>query len=178
MRNDVHHTERGDETARPRLTLERFLPYRLNVLASIVSNALARIYADRFGITIPQWRIIATLGQFETRTGRDIAAHTVMHKSTVSRAVSALAERGLVERRPNADDMREERLALTGEGRAIYEAVVPEALAFEGALLDGLSADQRALLYDLVDTLDARMRALAPDLDVADAATNASEAAR
>lgn len=160
------------------LTLERFLPYRLNVLASVVSNALARIYAERFGITIPQWRIIATLGQFETRTARDIAAHAVMHKSTVSRAVSALVERGLVERRPNAQDMREEHLALTGEGRSIYEAVAPEARAFETAVLSALSEADRATLFRLVDTLDAHMRTLAPDLDVADAATNASEATR
>jgi len=72
------------DTAKPAppLTLERFLPYRLNVLASVVSNALARIYAERFGITIPQWRIIATLGQFDTRTARDIAGHAVMRATS------------------------------------------------------------------------------------------------
>ncbi|WP_245259099.1 MarR family winged helix-turn-helix transcriptional regulator [Salinarimonas rosea] len=151
------------------LTLERFLPYRLNVLATTVSNALARIYAERFGITIPQWRIVATLGQFETRTARDIAAHAVMHKSTVSRAVASLAGRGIVERRPNADDMREELLALTPKGRGIYEAVAPEALAFERAVFTGLSPDERETLFGLIDRLDARMRSLAPDLDPADA---------
>lgn len=165
------------------LTLERFLPYRLNVLASTVSNALARIYAERFGITIPQWRIVATLGQFETRTARDIAAHAVMHKSTVSRAVAALAERGIVERRPNAADMREELLVLTDAGRAIYEAVAPEALAFERAVLAGMSEADRAALTRIIDALDARMRALAPDLDIADTASadagsNAPEGAR
>lgn len=165
-------------SAGPPLALERFLPYRLNVLASVVSNALARIYAERFGITIPQWRIVATLGQYETRTARDIAAHAVMHKSTVSRAVSSLVDRGLLERRPNAEDMREDILALTGAGRAIYEAVAPEALAFETAVLGALSPQDRATLFRLVDTLDAHMRALAPDLDVAEAATNASEATR
>lgn len=160
------------------IALERFLPYRLNVLASVVSNALARIYAERFGITIPQWRIIATLGQFETRTARDIAAHAVMHKSTVSRAVAALAERGLVERRPNPGDMREELLVLTRPGREIYEAVAPEALAFERAVVSGLTPQEHETLFRLIDKLDAHTRALAPDLDVADAATNASEASR
>lgn len=148
------------------LQLERFLPYRLNVLASTVSNALARVYAERFGLTIPQWRVIATLGQYERSTARDIAAHAVMHKSTVSRAVSALTERGLLERQPNAADMREEMLALTGEGRAIYEALVPEARAFERALAGALSAQEEALLFALIDRLDAQMRTLAPDLDL------------
>ncbi len=59
----------------PLVVLERFLPYRLNVLASLTSNALAQIYADRFGLTIPAWRVVATLGQYGVRTARDIAAH-------------------------------------------------------------------------------------------------------
>ena len=50
------------------VVLERFLPYRLNVLASLTSNALAQIYADRFGLTIPAWRVVATLGQYGVRT--------------------------------------------------------------------------------------------------------------
>ena len=98
------------------MVLERFLPYRLNVLASLSSNALAQIYAERFGLSIPAWRVVATLGQYEVRTARDIAAHGVMHKSTVSRAVSALEERGLVVREANQQDRREELLALTRKG--------------------------------------------------------------
>src|SRR5918994_7831818 len=113
----------------PLIELERFLPYRLNALASLVSNALAEIYEERFGLSIPDWRVIATLGQYGVRTGRDIAAHGVMHKSTVSRAVVALAARGLVARKANPDDMREELLTLTAAGRAIYEELAPEALA-------------------------------------------------
>src|SRR5215207_5694899 len=99
------------------VVLERFLPYRLSVLASLTSQALAQIYAERFGLTIPGWRIVATLGQYGVRTARDIAAHAVMHKSRVSRAVSQLEARGLVARRPNRDDRREELLELTVSGR-------------------------------------------------------------
>ena len=149
----------------PLLTLERFLPYRLNVVASVVSNALARIYADRFQLTIPQWRVMATLGQYGTRTARDIALHGVMHKSTVSRAVSALEGRGLLSRRPNAQDMREEHLLLTPEGRTIYEAVVPEALTFEERVTSALDPQERAVLFGLIERLDRQTRRLAPDLD-------------
>jgi DNA-binding MarR family transcriptional regulator len=138
------------------ISLERFLPYRLNVLAASVSNALAQIYADRFGLTIPGWRVIATLGQFGVRTGRDVAAHAVMHKSTVSRAVSGLVERGLVRREANPQDGREDFLALTDEGRAVYEALAPEALAFERELLAPLTAPERETLFALIARLDRR----------------------
>ena len=141
-------------TDEPLISLERFLPYRLNVLAASVSNALAQVYADRFGLTIPGWRVIATLGQFGVRTGRDVAAHAVMHKSTVSRAVSVLVERGLVRREPNPQDGREDLLALTQEGRAVYEALAPEALAFERELLAPLSTAERDTLFALIARLD------------------------
>ena len=144
------------------VVLERFLPYRLNVLATVVSNALARIYDERFGLTIPGWRVIATLGQYGVRTARDIAAHAVMHKSTVSRAVLQLEARGLVLRRPNRDDRREELLELTAQGRDVYQAVVPEALAFQDRLTSVLTASEQASLVALIDKLDRHARRLAP----------------
>jgi DNA-binding MarR family transcriptional regulator len=148
-----------------RVILERFLPYRLSVLASLTSQALAQIYAERFGLTIPGWRIVATLGQYGVRTARDIAAHAVMHKSRVSRAVSQLEARGLVARRPNRDDRREELLELTASGREIYEAVVPEALAFERRMLSVLTPAEQAILVALVEKLDRQARRLAPAVE-------------
>lgn len=155
-----------EEAFEPLLVLERFLPYRLNVLASLTSNALAQIYAERFSLSIPAWRVVATLGQYDVRTARDIAAHAVMHKSTVSRAVSALEQRGLIARKSNQDDRREEWLALTAEGRTIYDAVVPEALGFEGRLLSILNPQEQALFAALVDRLTMRARAMGPEGEV------------
>jgi DNA-binding MarR family transcriptional regulator len=145
------------------VVLERFLPYRLNVLASLTSNALAQIYAECFGLSIPAWRVIATLGQYDVRTARDIAAHGVMHKSTVSRAVSALEQRGLIVRRPNLDDRREELLALTPRGRGIYDALAPQALAFEERLLSVLTVQEQDALASLMDKLSLHARSLAPE---------------
>jgi DNA-binding MarR family transcriptional regulator len=150
------------KTSEPLVVLEEFLPYRLNVLAGLTSSALAQIYAQRFGLSIPAWRIIVTLGQYEHRTARDMAPDGVMHKSTVSRAVAALEKRGLVVRRPNRDDRREEWLALTPKGRAIYEAVAPEALAVEERLLSILTSDERKALDALIDKLTRQARLLAP----------------
>ncbi len=149
----------------PSLELERFLPYRLVILSTRTSQAVARIYAERFDLTIPQWRVIATLGQYEIRTARDIARHGMMHKSTVSRAVAALVRRGLLRKEPNAFDMREEHLRLTDAGREIYEAVVPEALAFEEKIAAAFDDEERALFLALLDKLDAHTRILAPDPD-------------
>jgi len=150
----------------PMVILEGFLPYRLNVLASLASNALAQIYAKRFGLSIPAWRVVATLGQYEHRTARDIAAHGVMHKSTVSRAVASLELRGLIVRTPNKDDRREELLALTDAGREIYEALAPEALAFEERFVSVLTEEEQRVFCSLIDRLSGHARLLAPEEEV------------
>ena len=101
------------ETRSVALELEGFLPYRLNLLATEVSQTLARVYGKQFGISIPEWRVLATLGQFGVMTARDIGIHSRMHKTTVSRAVAALEKRQLIARRANRSDMREAFLALS-----------------------------------------------------------------
>src|SRR5579863_4184115 len=89
------------------LKLEQFLPYQLNVVSSLVSQALSRVYAQRYGIGVPEWRVLVTLGQFSMMTAKAIGAHTHMHKTKVSRAVAILEKRRLLGRRPNRDDKRE-----------------------------------------------------------------------
>ena len=119
------------------LKLEQFLPYRLNVVASLVSQALSRIYADRYGIGVPEWRVLVTLGQYGMMTGKAIGAHSHMHKTKVSRAVALLEKRKLVARRANRADLREAFLALTPAGRAMYDDLAPIALDFANRLCRG-----------------------------------------
>lgn len=125
--------------ARPspkQLRLDAYLPYRLSVAANEVSRLVARAYEDRFGLTIPQWRILANLAERGSLTPLEVGHCTVMDKVTVSRAAAGLVERRLLERRANGKDGRSHILALTPEGASLYDEVAPLALAFEAALLD------------------------------------------
>lgn len=139
------------------IELEGFLPYRLNVLATSVSQSLARVYGERFGISIPEWRVLATLGQFREITAREIGLHSHMHKTTVSRAVAALADRHLIARRQNNADMREAFLTMTPRGHTIYLQIVPLARAFAEQLSEGLSRDELQLLDGLISKLMGRV---------------------
>jgi len=125
------------------LKLEQFLPYQLNVVASLVSQALSRVYARRYRIGVPEWRVFVTLGQYGVMTGKAIGAHTHMHKTKVSRAVALLEKRKLLVRRSNRADMRESFLSLTGPGRAMYEELAPHALDFARRLTDILTPGDR-----------------------------------
>jgi len=142
------------------LRLEEFLPYRVNVMASLVSKALSRIYVDRYGIGIPEWRILVTLGQFEVMTAKAIGAHSHMHKTKVSRAVSALERRKLVVRRENRADRREALLSLTPAGIAIYRDLAPGALEFARRLFETIDPADRAAFERAVDRLTEGSRSL------------------
>ncbi len=157
-----------DEQPGDKLKLERFLPYRLVVSATLASRALARIYGRHFGIGIPEWRVIAMLGQFDRLTARDVGELSHMHKTKVSRAVNELAERGLLERTPNRDDRREAFLSLSGPGRRIYDQVVPMALTFEKRLLDDIPAAEMQAFERVLSTLTERVRVLSAGFTAAD----------
>ncbi|HWK13953.1 MAG TPA: MarR family transcriptional regulator [Rhizobiaceae bacterium] len=128
------------------LELERFLPYRLNRLAEAVSRDFARTYRERLGLTRPEWRLLATLGQFGTMTATAVGAHSAMHKTKVSRAVAALEKRGWLARATDTDDRRIERLTLTSRGAATYRDMVPVAKAFEARIDAMLGKQERAAL--------------------------------
>jgi DNA-binding MarR family transcriptional regulator len=125
------------------LKLEQFLPYQLNLVASLVSQALSRVYARRYRIGVPEWRVLVTLGQFGVMNGKAIGAHTHMHKTKVSRAVTLLEKRKLLVRRTNRADMRESFVSLTGPGRAMYEELAPHALDFAERLMEILNPSDR-----------------------------------
>ena len=145
------------------LKLEKFLPYRLNVVASLVSQALSRIYSDRYGIGVPEWRVVVTLGQFGTMTGKAIGAHSHMHKTKVSRAVALLESRKLITRRANRSDLREALLALTSSGRTMYDDLAPIALDFANRLIEAVDAADRAAFERAVDRLIERAPKIAAE---------------
>lgn len=117
------------------LRLDAYLPYRLSVASNAVSRLIARAYEDRFGLTIPQWRLIAVLGEDGPLTQQAIGLRTVMDKVTVSRATQGLVKRRLVQRAPHDADGRSHHVALSKAGERLYSEVSPVALEYEARLL-------------------------------------------
>ncbi len=128
------------------LALEAFIPYKLSRAAELVSLRFARIYRDHAGLTRPEWRTLATLGQYGTLTAKAIGAHSSMHKTKVSRAVQSLEERQWLKRTTDEQDRRLEHLVLTWEGMRNYRTLAELAHRFESGLKETLGeADFAAL---------------------------------
>ncbi|WP_114944121.1 MarR family winged helix-turn-helix transcriptional regulator [Microvirga calopogonii] len=136
-----------------KLQLEQFLPYRLNRIASAVSQDFRSVYGPHHDLTIPEWRVLATLGQFEQMSAKEIGRHSAMHKTKVSRAVRALEERRWLKRRESEEDRREEILTLTALGLKVYRDIIPKAVAFERRILDELGPEAEPLL-DVLERLE------------------------
>ncbi|NQW10222.1 MAG: winged helix-turn-helix transcriptional regulator [Alphaproteobacteria bacterium] len=154
------HPEPTDPEDGTALTLERFLPYRLSVLSNTVSKGIAALYADRFGITIPEWRVLAVLGRFGSATSADICGRTAMDKVQVSRAIQRLTTSGMVNRQVDPADRRRATIAMTAKGRGVYREIVPLALSCEATLLENLNPAEREQLDALLSKLGAEARRL------------------
>ncbi|CAN7523971.1 MarR family transcriptional regulator [Mesorhizobium amorphae] len=139
------------------LELESFLPYRLYRLADAVSGEFSKIYKDRHGLTRPEWRTLAGLGQHGAMTAKALGEQSAMHKTKVSRAVAELERRRWLTRTPDENDRRVEHLTLTKAGLAAYREMVPLAKAFEGELLARLGAEERAAIVRGVAALEAQL---------------------
>ncbi|MFN7270932.1 MAG: MarR family winged helix-turn-helix transcriptional regulator [Gammaproteobacteria bacterium] len=156
---DPPATAAADTPADP-LLLERFLPYRLSVLSNLVSGRIAAHYSQRFGLGIPEWRVMAVLAQAPGLSAAEVAARTAMDKVQVSRASAGLRKRGLALQATDAADRRRSKLALSAAGRRMHDEIVPLARAAEARLLAGLAPADRAQLGALLGKLQDSAAAL------------------
>ncbi len=142
------------------MDLSSFLPYRIAVLSESVSQCIAQVYRERFGLTRDEWRVLAALaGAGKVKTSAVIAS-TTLEKMQVSRAISRMERDGLVERLPDPDDGRSWLLRLMPAGRALYARVVPMVQAREQFLLEALTPQEQQALFQALNTLQERAQQL------------------
>ena len=141
------------------LVLDEFIPYRLSFTSNLVSNAIARTYEALFGLTIPEWRIIAVVAELDGATQQHIGQRTRMDKVTVSRAAIALANRGLLVRRANPSDRRSHLIVLSAAGEALYAEVAPKALSLEADIFADLDRNELSQLVAMLRRIDAMVLA-------------------
>jgi DNA-binding MarR family transcriptional regulator len=144
--------------------LSEFLPYQLSITSNAVSGRIALEYRQRFGLSVPEWRVMAVLGDAGPLTQRDLTRLTLMDKVAVNRACKVLEERGLAYRRPNELDGRSHHLDLTEEGVRMRDEIMPLALEMERRLFSSFAPEEVAQFRSLLD----RVRGEVKDLDADD----------
>ena len=135
------------------LILEKYLPYRLARLSSTVSATVARAYDKAWGLSIPEWRVIAILGRHPGLSAVEVAEQTFLDKVAVSRAVTKLIKAGRIDRQFADADRRRSILNLSEKGREVHDGVAALALTFERELLDGIDAEEVERFDAVMDKL-------------------------
>lgn len=139
--------------------LEDFLPYQLSVTANRVSRLFARHYSESFGLSVPEWRVLAVVGRFGAISPGSVSLWTGMDKVKVSRAAASLVNRGLVRQTTDSNDGRARVLSLTRKGMKTHEGVVPLARQLESDLAGSMSKADWTALQRILGRLSAHVRA-------------------
>ena len=142
-----------------KIDLATFLPYQLTNIATRVSNDFAEVYQTKYGLNIPQWRILANLAQYGQSNAKDLCTQANMDKSTVSRAVKVLIDKGLVRSELNKQDKRAALLVLSKAGQSLYENIAPDALNWEKQLLSTLTNEEYEVLVSIFEKLNNKLKA-------------------
>jgi DNA-binding MarR family transcriptional regulator len=163
-------TVKGKSSARPpvrppadaampkaRLALERMLPYRIRLLSKRIGLDAMRLYSSRFNLSVPEWQILAVLGQAQPMSASRIAQMTPMDRPQVSRTVRRMIARRLLVIAGDRVDGRRSLIWLTRAGAELHDKIVPLALLREARLLDALTSEERASLDEIIEKLNARI---------------------
>ncbi|WP_350585365.1 MarR family transcriptional regulator [Pseudoalteromonas sp. RB2-MNA-CIBAN-0110] len=142
-----------------KIDLATFLPYQLTNIATRVSNDFAEVYQTKYGLNIPQWRILANLAQYGQSNAKELCRQANMDKSTVSRAVKVLIDKGLVRSELNEQDKRAALLVLSKAGQNLYEQIAPDALNWEKQLLSTLTNEEYEVLVSIFEKLNNKLKA-------------------
>ncbi|CAN5540886.1 MAG: MarR family transcriptional regulator [Actinomycetota bacterium] len=104
-----------------------------------------------WGLNMGQFDALAHIGAAEGLSQGELARSLLVTKGNVTQLLAKMEMRGLIERRSEG---RTKRLFLTGEGRTLYDEVVPAHEEFIAGRLDALDEDERKTLHELLRKLD------------------------
>ena len=139
--------------------LQESIPYLL-ARAGIRTGQAFTQELKQHKLTLNEWRVCATLRHQPSQRIGEVAHHTSIDASTLSRLIDAMIKRKLVVRERDSEDARARSLHLTPKGEALVDRAIPLAQMYERVALAGITAEQAktlreilARIYDNMDTL-------------------------
>lgn len=141
--------------------LEESLPYLLNRAGVRIADCFSHEIAP-LRVSLGAWRVCASLHKQDHQRLSDLAAHTSIDVSTLSRMVAGLMTQGWVQRERSSNDARALQLSLTASGHAMVESIIPLAQWYERLALAGLDPGQAASLKVMLKHIFRNFSAIPP----------------
>lgn len=143
--------------AMDKFELDTFLPYRLNRVSEWIGDRFSQAYREPYQMSRWEWRTLANLGQHGRLTAKQITGYGNMDKTKVSRAVSALEQRGWLLRETDRLDARQDWLVLTASGRTVFETLAEQGMKFDMRLAQHLGNHQVEALRQGLEAVEKLM---------------------
>jgi DNA-binding MarR family transcriptional regulator len=158
----------------PRL-LRALLSHRVLLLSNTLALAASRYYPRRFGVRLPEWRVIDALHAGPGISANQISQWLSTDKAWIGRSVERLIAAGYVQRRPDPEHGRRMLLRLTAKGERAHAAIAAAARQRNDNLLGALSPAEREMLERVLAALQARATSMlgAPDFGFGSGTTRA-----
>lgn len=147
-RNGADSAESGDA-----IRLNRFLPYRLSLLASHLALPNADLQTADHRLSVQEWKVMAIIADLEPVTPVEIRRHGTQDKSTISWAIKRLLDQGLLVKRPAPSDGRTFEVLMSDGGWRFYRSVAPKARRRARDIFKALDPGELRELGRLVEKL-------------------------
>lgn len=145
-------------------SIEDLLLYRVSRLSSVAGAMVVRLCEGGYGITRREWGVVAQLYENGSLPPSALAERMHRDRARTSRTLTALVQKQLVLRTIPANDRRSALVGITPEGRALYEALMPQIQSINSQILDALQPDAVAQFDEALDRLQARAQSLVAEL--------------
>ena len=106
------------------LRMDDFITYQVVVLARMFGREATRTYAEKWGLSLPRYRVLTVLGKLPPVSLLELTTHTQMDKGQISRVVGQLEDDGLLAREADANDGRRQILSLTESGKELFRQTI------------------------------------------------------
>lgn len=151
------------EEGRRVLELHRYPPYLLATITATLSARASAMFRAELGVGVSDWRVIASLAQFPGSTASEIVEAVTLDKAAVSRALSGLSSRRLVDAIPGERDPRRKSWYLTDEGWSMHDALLDLALEQNAFLTRGVGTAELEACLDVLRRMQRNIMPPAED---------------
>lgn len=135
--------------------LEHCLAYRIKLLSRRVTHSITATYLSELEISIPEWRVLLWINDHNDGHAKDISTDIFMDKTQISRILTQLEKRELIERITDRKDMRSSQLCITAQGKAkLEESVIPKLQDWEDSFVANIKVSDLDRLFDVITKLE------------------------
>ncbi len=138
-------------------TGEYFIPLRLLLLARMIERETARDLQLGLGVTVAEWRVLATTCMKGSSSAAEICARFETDRAEVSRAVARLLKADLIERKPDHSHRQKMRITPTAAGRDVFEIARAMREDYALAILQDFSPEERKIFDKAIENIARRV---------------------